>query len=161
MPGRYNRDTFGGWSNDDGDCQNTRHELLIARSLAPVEYTDDGCLAVSGHWHDPYTGETFTSAARLDIDHVVPLFYAWERGAAFLEPEKQRQFANDPANPMPVDGAANRAKGAAGPAEWLPPAEEFGCGYVLRFARVIDRYDLRLPADEAEDVGRLTAEMCD
>ena len=25
---RYNRDLFGGWSDADQDCQNTRHELL-------------------------------------------------------------------------------------------------------------------------------------
>ena len=161
IPGPYDRTIFGGWSDEDGDCQNSRHERLIARSLDPVELSDDGCLVVAGRWYDPYTGNTYAAASDLEIDHVVPLFYAWERGGAFWEPEKQRQFANDPANLLPVTAAANRSKGAAGPLEWLPPVEAFGCEYLLRFSRVIQRYDLDVSVDEAEGLQLLTAEQCD
>ena len=111
IPGRYDRSEFGGWSDEDGDCQNTRHERLIARSLDHVELSGDGCFAVTGRWYDPYTGNTYTAAGELDIDHVVPLFYAWERGAAYWDPEKQRRFANDAANLLPVSAVANRSKG--------------------------------------------------
>ncbi len=161
IPGSYDRNIFGGWSDDDGDCQNTRHERLIDRSLDVVELSDDGCLAVSGRWNDPYTGNTYAAAHELDIDHVVPLFYAWERGARLWESEKQRRFANDPANLLPVGTTVNRSKGTAGPLEWLPPAEEFGCEYLLRFSRVIERYDLTLPLDEVDALELLAAEKCD
>ena len=64
IPGRYDRTVFGGWSDEDGDCQNTRHERLIERSLEPVELTDDGCLAATGRWYDPYTGTCVHSRQR-------------------------------------------------------------------------------------------------
>ena len=161
IPERYDRAVFGGWADEDGDCQNTRHERLIARSLDPVELTEDGCLAVRGRWHDPYTGNIYTTAGDLEIDHVVPLFYAWERGGALWEVKKQRRFANDAANLLPVAARANRSKGAAGPLEWLPPAEDFHCEYLLRFSRVIERYDLNLPTVEIDGLSTITAEACD
>ena len=158
---RYDRAVFGAWADDDGDCQNTRHERLIGRSLDPVELSVDGCFVTQGRWYDPYTDTMFTAASSVEIDHVVPLAYAWSRGAAFWEPEKQRQFANDPANLLPVAAPANRSKGAAGPLQWLPPAEEFHCEYVLRFGRVIHRYAMELPVEEMESLHLLTNEKCD
>ena len=160
-PGRYDRTVFGGWTDVDVDCQNARHERLIARSLDSVELSDDGCIALTERWNDPYTGNTYTAASDLEINHVVPLSYAWERGGALWEPEKRRRFANDSENLLPVAAKVNRTKGAAGPLEWLPSSEAFRCEYVLRFSRVIQRYDLNLPVDEAESLRLLDAELCD
>ena len=53
-PGKYDRSAFGGWGDDDGDYQNTRHERLISRSIEPVELSEDGCLVISGYWKDLY-----------------------------------------------------------------------------------------------------------
>ena len=161
LPDRYDRRAFGGWSDEDGDCQNTRHEHLIARSAGPVELSEDGCQVLRGRWRDPYTGNIHVSAPEIEIDHVVPLFYAWERGANRWEPETQRRFANDSANLLPVGAMVNRSKGAAGPLEWLPPSEAFACEYLLRFARVVDRYDLNLRSEEVAALEQLTAQKCD
>ena len=38
------------------------------------------------------------SARRLDVDHVVPLAWAWNAGAWRWTPERRREFANDPAS---------------------------------------------------------------
>ena len=160
-PGKYDRSAFGGWGDDDGDCQNTRHERLISRSIEPVELSEDGCLVISGYWKDPYTGNIYTAASEMEIDHVVPLFYAWGRGAHLWEPAKQRRFANDSANLLPVGGSANRSKGAAGPLEWLPPSDDFACEYLLRFSRITGGYSLALLPDESADLERLTSEKCD
>ena len=161
LPDRYDRSVFGGWGDEDGDCQNTRHERLIARSDDPVELSEDGCQVLRGRWRDPYTGNVHLSAAELEIDHVVPLFYAWERGANRWEAETQRRFANDSANLLPVGTMANRSKGAAGPLEWLLPSEAFACEYLLRFDRVTDRYDLNLRSEEAIALEQLIAQKCD
>ena len=161
VPDRYNRSVFGGWSDEDGDCQNTRHERLIALSAEPVELSEDGCQVLRGRWRDPYTGNVHLSATELEIDHVVPLFYAWGRGANRWEAETQRRFANDSANLLPVGATANRSKGAAGPLEWLPPSEAFACEYLLRFDRVADRYDLNLRSEETTALEQLTAQKCD
>ena len=160
-PGKYDRSAFGGWGDDDGDCQNTRHERLISRSIEPVELSEDGCLVISGYWKDLYTGNIYTAASDMEIDHVVPLFYAWERGAHLWEPATQRRFANDSANLLPVGASANRSKGAAGPLEWLPPSEDFACEYLLRFSRITGGYGLALSPDESAASERLTSEKCD
>ena len=45
--------------------------------------------------------------------------------------------------------------------EWLPPAQEFRCEYLLRFSRVIQIYELKLSDDEFDGLRLLTAEECD
>ncbi len=157
----YDRSAFGGWADADDDCLNTRHERLAARSLNTVGTSSGGCRIVTGHWEDFYTGDIVAVSSELDIDHIVPLRWAWERGASHWEREKRRQFANDPANLLPVDASANRSKGAAGPLEWLPPDESFACEYVLRFSRVSDLYELEIPAEESTRLAQLTSAQCD
>jgi hypothetical protein len=40
----YNRSHWPHWLDDDKDCQNTRHEILIQTSTKPVEFmTDNEC----------------------------------------------------------------------------------------------------------------------
>ena len=58
------RDDWGGWIDEDGDCQNTRAEILIRDSQAKVNF--DGCRVVDGLWKLPYWGGTATQASQLD-----------------------------------------------------------------------------------------------
>ena len=144
----YSRSAFRHWIDTDRDCQNTRHETLIAWSRGPVSFTNGReCSVSTGSWDDPYTGQTYSSARRLDVDHVVPLAWAWSAGAWRWPPERRREFANDPANLLPVYLGANRSKGAKGPTEWMPPNAAFHCEYLLRFIRVLEIYSL--PVEQA------------
>ena len=152
---------FGGWADADGDCQNTRHERLIDLSRAPVRLSKNGCRVIQGQWEDPYTGMTHTHAHGLHIDHLVPLYYAWIRGADRWEPEKQRRFMNDSANLFVVEAFVNQDKGAKGPLAWLPPDAQFHCEYLLRFMRITARYDLHHSPREQTGLEQLTAEKCD
>lgn len=83
------------------------------------------------------------------------------RGASYWQVEKKQRFMNDPANLLVVEGSVNRTKGAAGPLEWLPPALDFHCEYLLRFARVMTRYDLVHTPEESTAIELLTVEKCD
>jgi hypothetical protein len=153
--GRYDRDLFGGWADADGDCQNTRHERLAELSTGPVRYSSDGCRVTRGRWNDPYSGQIYLDAGDLDIDHLVPLAYAWSRGADSWSDAKRRQFANDPVNLFAVQASANRQKGAAGPTEWLPANAGFHCQYLLHFVRVSKTYGLKFSHSEGDAIQRM------
>lgn len=145
----YDRSAFGhGWDDADGDCQNSRSEALIATSSTTVRFaTDKKCRVVTGRWISPFTGKVIQNSSEIDIDHVVPLKWAWRRGAkVWSQPERER-FANDMVNLWPVELSLNRSKGARGPDEWLPPSGQ--CGYVARFLRIVKLYDLQLSSSEA------------
>ena len=71
---QYDRDDWKHWIDEDGDCQNARHEVLIDESLADVKFKDaKNCQVALGQWYDPFTAETLTDATKLDVDHMVPL----------------------------------------------------------------------------------------
>lgn len=148
-PERYKRSAFGhGWDDADGDCQDSRGEALIAASTTTVRFADgDRCRVTTGRWISPFTGKVIQNSGEIDIDHVVPLKWAWERGADKWSQAKRDKFANDPVNLWPVELSLNRSKGAQPPNEWLPPAGQ--CSYVARFRRIIKQYDLKPSSTEA------------
>lgn len=147
QPG-YARARFGaGWADVDGDCQDSRAEALIETSSTPVRFSDSRrCRVIAGRWVSPFTGQVIQNSADIDIDHVVPLRWAWEHGAALWTQEKREKFANDPRNLWPVELSLNRSKGARGPDDWLPPSGQ--CLYTARFVRIVRIFDLNL--NEAE-----------
>ena len=120
----YSRAAFGnGWIDADGDCQDTRQEVLIDESLVPVVLSDDGCRVITGLWFCAYTGEYYSNPSDLDIDHMVPLKAAWESGAWQWDKDQRIWYANDLSNPnhlVAVQARANRQKGAKSPRQWLP-----------------------------------------
>ena len=91
----YNRDEWSHWSDDDGDCQNTRHEVLIIESLESVIFKDNSsCTVEYGRWIDKYTGSEITEASALDVDHMIPLLKAHISGGWEWSSSKRKTFAN-------------------------------------------------------------------
>lgn len=138
----YQRHAFGHWQDEDKDCQNTRHEVLISSSLSKPTLTNDSCQVIKGNWYDDYTGKIITEANKLDIDHIVPLKYAWLRGADQWTKHKRIQFSNDPLNLKAVSSSSNRSKGAKGYSKWLPSNESYRDDYVRLFLSVCNKYEL-------------------
>lgn len=136
---------FGSWQDDDGDCRNTRAEILQASSSTTV---DGGCSILAGAWYDPYTGDTIRRPKDLDIDHIVPLKEAWLSGAWKWTREERIAFANNPEVLLAVGKSANRAKSDKDPAEWLPPDASYHREYALRWATIKIKH--RLAADPRE-----------
>ncbi|KXS55322.1 MAG: hypothetical protein AWU57_308 [Marinobacter sp. T13-3] len=145
----YDRDAFRHWIDEDGDCQDTRAEILIAKSTIRPTFANmqERCRVISGRWVSPFTGQALLNSDDVQIDHVVALKFAWEHGAWRWSGEKRDRFANDPVNLMVVEGSLNGSKGGQGPHQWLPPSGQ--CGYVARFARIIKLYELSLRPAEA------------
>ncbi|WP_227515372.1 HNH endonuclease family protein [Marinobacter salinus] len=139
----YERSKFGyGWDDADGDCQNSRAEALVAQSSTDVRFADERrCRVVTGRWISPFTGKVIQNASDIDIDHVVPLKWAWDHGANTWSRDKREKFANDPGNLWSVERSLNRQKGAQGPESWLPPVGR--CQYVSRFVRIVKVYGLK------------------
>ncbi|MFC0861301.1 HNH endonuclease family protein [Sphaerimonospora cavernae] len=149
----YSRDKFGyAWADSvDGvpwgrnGCD-TRNDML-KRDGRKIEYREgSNCVVISMTIYDPYTGKTLDwtkqHAAKVQIDHLVPLSYSWQMGSSRWSESKRKQIANDPLNLLPVDGSTNASKGDAGPATWLPPQRSIRCSYAVRFAQVSLKYDL-------------------
>lgn len=154
----YSRKVFQHWIDENKNCLNTRHELLKSQSTGPVTMDASGCRVVRGRWNDPYTGQIFYDGYKVDVDHLVPLKWAWEHGADVWSHEKRRNFANDERNLFIVSASANRSKGAKGPAEWLPTNEKFHCQYVTRYLRVLIIY--KFPEKVRNEIKNLKSNVC-
>lgn len=153
--GEYSRAQYPHWLDADQDCQNTRQEVLIARSLRPVLLDARGCRVISGLWRDVYSGLFHRNPQSLDIDHFVPLAEAHRSGAANWSRAKKAAFANDPGNLIITARQINRAKADQDPALWLPPNRAFRCIYARRWVAVKARWQLRMDIKEAAAIKRV------
>ena len=150
---KYDRGEWSHWADEDADCQNARHEALIAESGTAVTYTnDDRCRVASGSWEGPYTGELFTDPGSLDIDHMVPLQNAHRSGGwAWSEAEK-REYANDlsyEGHLIAVKASANRSKGSKGPEGWKPTDQGYWCRYAIDWISIKNAWELTATEPEA------------
>lgn len=141
----YSRDKFGaGWAVSGG-CD-TRN-IILNRDLSDV-VINDKCEVVSGILNDPYTGKIISfargsdSSSAIQIDHVVALSDAWQKGAQQLTTKERIALANDPLELLAVDGPANMQKSDGDAATWLPSNKAFRCEYVARQIAVKQKYSL-------------------
>ncbi|MEU6543835.1 HNH endonuclease family protein [Streptomyces sp. NPDC046859] len=143
----YDRDLFPHWITQSGAC-NTRETVLKRDGSGVV--TDSSCAATSGSWYSPYDGATWTAAADVDIDHVVPLAEAWDSGAGSWTTSRRQAFANDLTRPqlIAVTDNVNQAKGDQDPATWMPSRTAYRCTYVRAWVQVKYYYDLSVDSAE-------------
>lgn len=145
----YSRDQFGsGWLTVSGTGCDARN-VVLARDLTAVKFKSSRarCVVLSDTFKDPYTGTLIDfirgqdTSSDVQIDHVVALSDAWQKGAQQWSTERRREFANDPLNLLASDGPTNAAKGDSDAATWLPPNKGFHCAYVARQTEVKAKYD--------------------
>lgn len=160
----YSRDQFGnGWLDPDGNGCDGRNDIL-QRDLDNVTVADNGCTVFSGVLDDPFTGDTIEflrgpeTSSDVQIDHVVALSDAWQKGAQELSEEQRQRFANDPLNLLAVDGPANQSKSDADAATWLPPNKAFRCEFVSVQTAVKAKYDLWITQAEYDAIRNVLQE---
>lgn len=143
----YSRDKFPHWITQSGAC-NTR-EVVLERDGTNVQQ-DSSCAAVSGSWHSPYDGATWSAASDVDIDHMVPLAEAWRSGASSWTTAQRQSFANDLTRPqlIAVTDNVNQSKGDKDPAKWMPPSSSYKCTYVRAWVHVKKHYNLTVDSAE-------------
>lgn len=156
----YEREQFGaGWA--DVDACDMRNYILQRDMQNEQLDPNDSCTVLSGTLEDPYTDKviqfkrgTGTSSA-VQIDHVVALSDAWQKGAQQLDEATRAEFANDPLNLLAVDGPTNNKKSDADAATWLPPSKDYRCRYVARQIAVKQKYTLWVTAAERDAMARI------
>ena len=137
----YNRKDYKHWVTIQGACD-TRETALV-RDGSDVVTDPSTCKVTSGSWVDPYSGETFTDAKKMDIDHLIPLQYAHQHGGASWDAAKKQAYANDLDTVLlTVSARENRSKGASGPGEYMPPLKSYRCEYSQRWVAVSEKYGL-------------------
>ncbi|MCT4356499.1 HNH endonuclease family protein [Streptomyces sp. Je 1-79] len=155
----YEREKFGrAWADVDGNGCGTRDDIL-KRDLADVRFKDDRCKVATGVLaDDPYTGDRVDfvrGRSKVDIDHLVALSDAWQKGAQKWDAEKRRRFANDPLNLLAVDSSANRRKSDGDAATWLPPNKAYRCTYVAAQVAVKKKYGVWVTRGERDAMKRV------
>ena len=142
----YDRDDWSHWSDDDGDCQNIRHEVLQDETFEAVTFTtSSNCYVDSGKWYGVYTATYYYSASELDVDHFVPLKNAHDSGGYEWSLAKKKEYANyleDSDHLIAVQSGANRSKGARGPEGWKPANTEYWCQYAYDWIRIKNTWGL-------------------
>ena len=154
---RYDRDAYDYPADNDGDCVNTRHEVLTSQSAVEPRMSRDGCYVSAGEWTDPYSGEVHTNPRDLQIDHVVPLYNAHRSGAANWSSERKAEFANYTGNLIAVEGGLNQEKGSASPDEWRPPDRTYWCEYAELYATVKSDWGLTVTSEELQAIQEMAA----
>jgi Protein of unknown function (DUF1524)/Excalibur calcium-binding domain/Protein of unknown function (DUF2510) len=159
----YARDEFGpAWNDVDRNGCDTRNDVL-RRDLKDftLKAGTNGCLVLSGTLVSPYSADTLefvrgtTTSSAVQVDHVVALSDAWQKGAQRLSLSSRTAFANDPLNLLAVDRATNSAKGDGDAATWLPPNKGYRCAYVARQVAVKLKYHLWATAAERDAIVRI------
>jgi Excalibur calcium-binding domain/Protein of unknown function (DUF1524) len=155
----YTRDQFGqAWFDVDRNGCDTRNDIL-RRDLSSRQM-QNACKVLAGTLApDPYTGTSirfvYGGASEVDIDHVVALSDAWQKGAASWSAGKRLELANDPLNLLAVDASANRSKGDGDTATWLPVNKSFRCTYVARQVAVKGKYGVWVTSAEKDAMTRV------
>lgn len=165
----YDRDAFRYRAVDlDRNGCDTRNDIL-RRDLTDVTLkpgTHD-CVVESGVLADPYSALSidFTRGTAtsndVQIDHVVALSDAWQKGAQRWSQDTLALFGNDPLNLLAVDGPLNNQKGDGDAATWLPPSKPFRCQYVARQIAVKHAYGLWVTAAEKSAMERVLGSCAD
>jgi hypothetical protein len=148
--GGYDRERyFGTWTDADGDCQNTRQEVLAGETSGPLTYMNGGCEVSSGRWVTSWDNRVHPSVFTLQIDHTVPVHEAWGSGARYWSQSRRMAFYNDLGDPRTLDAQTtdlNLDKGGQSPQNWMPP--ENRCAYIEKWVAVKIRWGLTVNSGE-------------
>lgn len=149
------------WEDTDHNGCDTRNDILARDLTVAVFKAGSSCVIASGILSDPYSGEVIDfvrgvgTSSKVQIDHVVALSDAWQKGAQGLEMRERVALANDPLNLLAVKGSLNESKGDGDAATWLPPRRAEWCPYVARQTAVKVKYHLWMTQAEHDRIKQI------
>ena len=137
-------------------------QRILKRDFAETAVLDkDNCTVISGKLFEPYTGEWMEFKEKkeiskgIQIDHIVALSDAWQKGAQYKSKDVRFQIATDPLNLVAADASANMQKSDGDAATWLPKNKSFRCQYVARQISVKYKYGLWVSSAEKDAMKRV------
>lgn len=152
---RYDRQSWNYGADIDGDGMHTRDEVLLEQSVGNTRVNRNKFTGknqvTSGQWEDKYSGEIMRHKSDVEIDHVIPLYWADRHGGNEWSDEDKSLFANDPQNLLAVSALQNQVKGADGTDKYLPQTDAQVPEYVELWRVLLDRYP-NLQMSEQEDI---------
>lgn len=128
--------------------------FLSQKSLEPTKFVflhDHGanlCRITSGRWEDFYTGEIIDDAAKVTLDHIVPLKDAWESGTFKWSRAKLLDWENDQSNLVITSIVTQTSKGNQGIGDWQPDSNGVACEYFNRYSAIKIENGLTFSSDE-------------
>ena len=156
----YDRDLFSDGWGDIGECD--ARNYILRRDLKSITWrASPRCTVATGILNDPYTAKKIyfvrgvSTSSAVQIDHVVAVSDAWQKGAQQLSYSKRYAFYNDPLNLLAVDGPANMQKSDSDAASWLPANKGYRCSYVSRQIAVKHKYKLWVTRAERDAMSRV------
>lgn len=156
----YSREEFyKNWPDIEG-CS-LRQRIIRREFASTAVLADDKCTVLSGEFTEPYTGQYLIFSEKsaiskgIQIDHVVALSDAWQKGAQNLSADTRYSLATDPLNLLAVDSSANQQKSDGDAATWLPSHKAFRCTYVARQVSVKYKYNLWVTQAEHDAIARI------
>jgi hypothetical protein len=156
----YSRDQFyDDWPKENG-C-NLRQRILKRDFGDTAVLGSDNCTVISGKFYEPYTGEfreyneKSEISKGLQIDHIVALSDAWQKGAQYKDKETRFSIATDPLNLVAADASSNMQKSDGDAATWLPKNKSFRCQYIARQISVKFKYGLWVTEAEKDAMSRV------
>ena len=144
----------GGGVSDGGGAQAgvtaTAQQLKSALDSLEVREPDTSAKYSRGDWKHwvPVDGACNTREAALrrdGTDVVVDDATCKPTSGTWFDPYSGETFSN--AKQM-VSAKENRAKGAKGPGEYMPPREEYHCEYAQRWIAISQKYGLWISKDD-------------
>ena len=97
---------------------------------------------IEDQWICKYSGTIITNQTDIDVDHIIPLKYAWLHGASKWTFDKRKEFAVDPENLISVTEHENRSKGDDGLILYLPLNNK--AFYVTQWKTMAEKYGIKL-----------------
>lgn len=162
----YERDLFAtDWDYSFGcDMRNK----ILRRDFSEFNLRSGStCIVETGVLQDPYTGEAISfqrgvgTSNAVQIDHVVSLSDAWQKGAQQLTSDQRYALYNDPLNLLAVSGPANSQKSDSDAASWLPANKGYRCAFVARQVAVKLSYNLWMTHAEFDTIASILSSCPD
>ena len=150
----YNKEEYNVWKMHKCDTR----DLILLKENYDMQFKGNVCDIKEGRWFVEYSNEFFTNSSLIDVDHIIPLRYAHEMGAAKWSKRKKETFANDLENLIISSRKDNRTKKDRGPSEWMPRYNR--CAYVVNWQKISTKYQLSLKSSDLTVIENTIKEEC-